>query len=247
MEKIETTNGRLWYCATIPNNNLLGFIYLLFLFVAAFAIPLITMIVLYFRVGKTVWSRQRKISRSSNTYMSKNSISVLERSRKRVTRMLLMVVVVFLFCWFPFVLYTGFIERWVASFPNPADAARLILYSLGLANSICNPFIYYLNSEGSKKGSLKNVCFEAMLRRATTRSDARVEKYQPQTGTVSTIYQDGSEAYDTHFWVENGVLNKLIFMFEEIQSNLLSSVLFFVNLRVKSFPPCWCTFTNDFS
>lgn len=199
MELISTNHGNVWYCATIPNNSLIGFIYLLFLFVSAFVIPLVTMVVLYVRVGKAVWSRQRKISRSSNTYITKNSLSVLQRSRRRVTRMLLIVVVVFLFCWSPFVIYTGFIERYVASFPNPADTVRLILYSLGLANSICNPFIYYLNSEGSKKGSFKNVCFEAMIRRATTRDSIPTEKYQPQTGTVFTVFKDGGETYDTKF------------------------------------------------
>lgn len=112
--------------------------------------------------------------------------------------MLLIVVVVFLFCWSPFVIYTGFIERYVASFPNPADAARLVLYSLGLANSTCNPFIYYLNSEGSKKGSLKSVCFEAVIRKSTRKGSVTpTEKYHPQTGTVFTVYKDGNETYDT--------------------------------------------------
>ncbi|KAK3721606.1 hypothetical protein QZH41_000142 [Actinostola sp. cb2023] len=198
MEGVDTPEGKLWYCITIPNNNLPGFIYLLFLFVAAFLIPLITMIVLYTRVGKAVWSRQRKISRSSNTYISNASLSVLERSRRRVTRMLLTVVVVFLICWSPFVIYTGFIERFVAPFPNPADATRLITYCLGLANSICNPFIYYLNSESSRKESLKVVCFEPIVRLATAKSSGRGNvPYQPNSGTSFTVYRDGRECYDT--------------------------------------------------
>lgn len=208
MEGIETPNGKLWYCITIPNNSLPGFIYLLFLFLASFLIPLVTMIVLYTRVGKAVWSRQRKISRSNNTYISNSSLSVLERSRKRVTRMLLIVVVVFLICWAPFVIYIGFIERWVAPFPNPADGVRFITYCLGIFNSICNPFIYFFNSESSRKESLKVVCFEiavARERRGTTVKsyDNSALQYRPSSGTVFTVYRDGRECYETKFWKDN--------------------------------------------
>lgn len=200
MEGLDTKNGKLYYCITIPNNSLAGFIYLLFLFVAAFLVPLVTMIVLYTRVGKAVWSRARKISRSNNTYISNSSLSVLERSRKRVTRMLLTVVAVFLICWSSFVIYTGFIERWVAPFPNPADTVRLITYGMGLFNSICNPFIYYFNSESSRRDSLKVVCFETAIRRATMKSyDNAAVQYRPSSGTAATVYRDGRECYDTQF------------------------------------------------
>ncbi|KXJ16320.1 pyroglutamylated RF-amide peptide receptor [Exaiptasia diaphana] len=200
MEGLDTTNGKMYYCITIPNNSLAGFIYLLFLFIASFLVPLITMIVLYSRVGKAVWSRVRKISRSRDTYISNSSLSVLERSRKRVTRMLLIVVVVFLICWSPFVIYTGFIERWVAPFPNPADSVRLITYCIGLFNSICNPFIYYFNSESSRKDSLKVVCFETAIRRATMKSyDNTAVHYRPSSGTAFTVFRDGRECYDTQF------------------------------------------------
>lgn len=197
MEGLDTKNGKLWYCITIPNNSLAGFVYLLFLFLASFLVPLIIMIVLYTRVGKAVWSRQRKISRSHNTYISNSSITVLERSRKRVTRMLLMVVVVFLLCWSPFVIYTGFIERWVAPFPNPADGVRLITYCLGLFNSICNPFIYYFNSESSRKESLKVVCFEMSAPRKNTVKSFDNYAVRPTSGTVFTVCRDGRECFDT--------------------------------------------------
>ena len=75
--------------------------------------------------------------------------------------MLLIVVVVFIACWLPFVLYTGFIERWVAPFPNPSDGVRFVLYSIGLFNSVCNPAIYFFSSENFRKGSLKNVCLDS--------------------------------------------------------------------------------------
>lgn len=38
----------------------------------------------------------------------------------------------------------------ISSFPNPMDSVRLILYGLGLANSTCNPFIYFFNVGGKR-------------------------------------------------------------------------------------------------
>lgn len=159
-ENISSANQTFWYCRTIPNNTAPGFVYLLFLFVFGFGIQLITIIVLYSRVGKAVWSRERKISRTG-TVSSANAAS-LDRTRKRVTQMLLTVVICFLLCWAPFVIYTGFIERWVAPFPNPADAVRVITYGFGLFNSVCNPFIYFFNSPSFRKDSLRKVCLEAV-------------------------------------------------------------------------------------
>lgn len=159
-EKIQSGNGTFWYCRTIPNNTAAGFAYLLFLFIFGFGIQLITIIVLYSRVGKTVWSRERKISRTGT--VSKANVASLDRTRKRVTQMLLTVVICFLLCWAPFVIYTGFIERWVAQFPNPADAVRVITYGFGIFNSVCNPFIYFFNSPSFRRDSLRKVCLEVV-------------------------------------------------------------------------------------
>lgn len=44
----------------------------------------------------------------------------------------------------------GGTETSTVSFPNPMDSVRLILYGLGLANSTCNPFIYFFNVGGKR-------------------------------------------------------------------------------------------------
>ncbi|XP_001637088.2 pyroglutamylated RF-amide peptide receptor [Nematostella vectensis] len=205
VEQLLTNKGKVWYCATIPNNVTSGVIYLLFLSVTAFVIPLVTMIVLYVRVGKTVWSRQRKISLSSNTYITRKSINAMEKSKRRVTRMLLIVVVIFLVCWAPFTIYTGFIERWVASFPNPADGPRLVLYGIGLFNSICNPFIYYFSSGEVRKASMKFICLETSVAQRSRAGSAdiiapsmRINKgFVPGGSTLVSFDGFGNECYDT--------------------------------------------------
>ena len=158
--KVSTESQSFWYCGTIPNNTLPGFVYLIFLFIFGFGIQLITIIVLYSRVGKAIWSRERKISRTGT--VSRANAETMDKTRKRVTRMLLIVVICFLLCWAPFVVYTGFIERWVAPFPNPADPVRVITYAFGLFNSVCNPFIYFFNSPNFRRDSLRKVCMETI-------------------------------------------------------------------------------------
>lgn len=119
--------------------------YLVLLFLASFVVPVSTMSVLYYRVARVVWNRKKRLSLVSVTSQAVQNSKLMEASRKKVVRMLLIVVGVFFICWTPFVVYSGFLEERLKGFPNPMDAVRLGLYGLGLFNSICNPFIYYLN------------------------------------------------------------------------------------------------------
>lgn len=206
--RVSSGDQTFWYCRTIPNNTLPGFVYLLFLFIFGFGIQLITIIVLYSRVGKAVWSRERKISRQGT--VSAANMASMDRTRKRVTGMLLTVVIFFLVCWAPFVIYTGFIERWVAPFPNPADPVRVITYGFGLFNSVCNPFIYFFNSPNFRRDSLRKVCLEAI---AAPSGQAGFHRQQSSSNTksfvisrsdTSTRFQNGIEkGKESGFAVEN--------------------------------------------
>ena len=140
-----TNTTQVYYCTPIPNKSFSGKIYLVLLFLASFVVPVSTMSVLYYRVARVVWNRKKELSLISASSPSVQSSKIMEGSRKKVIRMLLIVVAVFLICWTPFVMYSGFLEERLKGFPNPMDAVRLGLYGLGLFNSICNPFIYYFN------------------------------------------------------------------------------------------------------
>lgn len=143
---IDITNStRVYYCTPIPNKSQSGKIYLILLFFASFIVPVSTMSVLYYRVARVVWDRKKRLSVVSVTSQNVQNSKIMEGSRKKVVRMLLIVVAVFFICWTPFVVYSGFLEQRLKGFPNPMDAVRLGLYGLGLSNSICNPFIYYFN------------------------------------------------------------------------------------------------------
>ena len=96
-----------------------------------------------------------------------------------MTRVLLNFVLVFLICWAPFVIYCGFIERKLRGFPNPMDGARLAMYGLGLANSMCNPLIYFFNIGGKRTDAVRDLYLELSAgrkRRGSSTSSHRAER-----------------------------------------------------------------------
>lgn len=173
-------NKTVYYCTTVPNNSLSGLAYLMFLAVASFVLPLVTMSIMYYKVSRVVWRRQRNLSISSTISANTAHLSVLIQSRRRVIRVLLTVVLVFLICWSPFVIYCGFLEKTLRGFPNPMDGTRLALYSLGLLNSMCNPFIYFFNVGGKRNDALKDLYLqiysENKSRRSSTNSQGGERK-----------------------------------------------------------------------
>ena len=128
---------------------------------------LATIVVLYSRVGKAVWSRSRKMMLSG--IVLSGNVASFSRTKKRVTRMLLSVVICFFLFWGPFVIYTGFVERFVAPFPNPADPIRFITYAFGLSNSVCNPFIYLFNTSSFQRDSFRKMCLETVASNGNAR------------------------------------------------------------------------------
>ncbi|KXJ16317.1 Pyroglutamylated RFamide peptide receptor [Exaiptasia diaphana] len=139
---INISNTTVFYCTPIPNKSLPGKLFLMIIFLASFVFPVSAMGVLYTCVARAVWNRGDDLSMKTQ---HDNTSKYMQDSKKKVTRTLLIVVAVFLICWTPFVVYTGFLEDRLKGFPNPMDAVRLGLYGLGLFNSVCNPFIYYFN------------------------------------------------------------------------------------------------------
>lgn len=165
---IDYKNNTIYYCTTTQSKRLFGRIYLAASVLLGFVIPFATMTISYYRVIRVVWTRKRRLSSSLNPESNATIANekLLERTGKKVLRVLLIVVICFVFCWLPFTLYHGILERYLKEFPNPMDAVRLITYGVGLANSTCNPFIYYFNVGGKSFRSIKKRFVEAMGDRA---------------------------------------------------------------------------------
>ena len=180
-------NSSIYYCTTTQGSTLLGRVYLIASVLLGFVIPLATMVVSYYRVIRVVWTRNRRLSSSVDpeSYANITNAKVLERSRKRVLRVLLIVVICFVTCWLPFGLYHGILERYLKEPPNPMDAVRLITYGVGLANSTCNPFIYYFNVGGKCHRSMKRRFVEIIERRARTSSQTLQRRASPSSYNCS--------------------------------------------------------------
>ena len=189
---IKFNNSTIYYCTATQGHSLSGRISRGVLALLGFVIPLTTMIISYYRVIRVVWTRHRRLSTSAapecNATITNEKL--LERSRKRVLRVLLIVVVCFVICWLPFALYHGMLERYLKEYPNPMDAARLITYGLGLANSTCNPFIYYFNVGGKSFRSIRT-CFEIMEGGGRTLSQLSVQKTAPLSRSTGNYMVTG--------------------------------------------------------
>lgn len=171
------TNESLTYCATIPATTLPNTIYVYFLGLFGYLIPLVSLIVLYGKIYKTVWRRksgQLGDSRPEEAFI---------RSRKKVLKMFLTVIIVFLVTWLPLLLYISFIESAVNSSSSHVDYTRLITYSLGLCNSICNPFIYALFNKKFRTGckDMFHLSFKALQRKKNPVEAANGAAFTPGT------------------------------------------------------------------
>lgn len=168
------TNKSSTYCATIPTTTVINTVYVMFLGLFGYIIPLISLIALYGKIYKTVWRRK------SGQLGDSRPVEAFIRSRKKVLKMFLTVILVFLSAWVPLFLYISAIETTIKSSSSHVDYARLITYSLGLCNSVCNPFIYALFNAKFRAGckEMCTVSFKA-LRRKKSPVDANAARSGP--------------------------------------------------------------------
>lgn len=147
---VNMSNVTVFYCTTTQASTVPAKIYLVASLLLGFVIPLATMAISYYRVIRVVWTRRQRLS-SPTDAQPRGSITnsrLLKRTKKRVLRVLLVVLIFYVVCWLPFSIYHGILEQYLKEPPNAMDTVRLITYGVGLANSMCNPFIYYFNMAG---------------------------------------------------------------------------------------------------
>ena len=163
-----STNLTKPFCATIPASTTPGLLYVMFIGVVGYIIPLVCLVVLYSKIYRTVW--RRKSAELGDT----RPVEAFIRSRKKVLKMFLTVIFFFLLTWLPLLLYVGVLEWNIKKTPSHVDHVRLVTYSFGLCNSICNPFIYALFNAKFRQGckGLFRDSINVMRRRQSPRSNA---------------------------------------------------------------------------
>uniref|UniRef100_A0A7N6AX26 G-protein coupled receptors family 1 profile domain-containing protein n=1 Tax=Anabas testudineus TaxID=64144 RepID=A0A7N6AX26_ANATE len=111
------------------------------------------------------------------------------KSERKVTRMVVIVVAVFVFCWLPF--YALNIINLLVSLPPEYKGLYYFVVVLGYANSCANPIVYGFLSDNFKRGFRKALC----------RSTRRVENHEDEEDDDE---EDVSEMTQIYRIAQNG-------------------------------------------
>ncbi|XP_054756718.2 G-protein coupled receptor 54-like [Lytechinus pictus] len=123
--------------------------YYLFSFISMYLLPLIIILVCYANILLMVWRKSSAGTESAAAH--ERSI----RQKRKITRMVFIVVLLFAVCWLPIqciLLWNNFHSK-LAQSMNPITLGSLHFFSLCLsyANSCVNPFIYAFTTASFKK------------------------------------------------------------------------------------------------
>ncbi|EDO44418.1 predicted protein, partial [Nematostella vectensis] len=120
--------------------------YTVVLFVMLYAVPMLTMAVLYAIIVRKLW-RRRRIGEVIPSASSKNEVS-----RKKVIKMLITVIMLFTFSWLPLHVFS-FISFFAPFCPDTSNTALyFVSLFLGHGNSAANPYLYALFNQNYRDG-----------------------------------------------------------------------------------------------
>ncbi|XP_022319186.1 tachykinin-like peptides receptor 99D isoform X3 [Crassostrea virginica] len=132
--------------------SVLDFGYNVLILVVTYVLPLVTLTVTYARVGMELWG-SRAIG--ENTPVQYERI----RSKRRVVKMMIVVVVTFAVCWLPYHVY--FLLQYTIPEINQwkhIQNVYNVIYWLAMSNSMYNPMIYCWMNSRFRHGFVKLFC-----------------------------------------------------------------------------------------
>ncbi|XP_065372364.1 tachykinin-like peptides receptor 99D [Calliphora vicina] len=117
------------------------YIYNILFMILTYFLPIISMSVTYSRVGLELWG-----SKAIGEYTPRQVENV--KSKRRVVKMMIVVVLIFAVCWLPFHTYFILTSCYPAITETPfIQELYLFIYWLAMSNSMYNPIIYcWMNS-----------------------------------------------------------------------------------------------------
>ncbi|CAK1599028.1 unnamed protein product [Parnassius mnemosyne] len=121
----------------LPDVSYMDFVYQVLFFVITYAVPMLGMIFFYSAMGRVLWG-----SRSIGELTQRQVDSI--RSKRKVVKMFILVIVIFGICWLPYhsyFIYTHFNPSIL--YMKYVQHMYLGFYWLAMANSMVNPIIYY--------------------------------------------------------------------------------------------------------
>ncbi|XP_034487365.1 tachykinin-like peptides receptor 99D [Drosophila innubila] len=123
------------------NHSKMEHLHNILIMILTYFLPIISMTVTYSRVGIELWG-----SKTIGEYTPRQVENV--RSKRRVVKMMIVVVLIFGFCWLPFHSYFIITSCYPAIVEAPyIQELYLVIYWLAMSNSMYNPIIYcWMNS-----------------------------------------------------------------------------------------------------
>lgn len=118
--------------------------YNILIMVLTYLVPILTMAILYYKVGKELWGHQaigEDVEKQARTVMAK----------RKIVKMMIVVVIIFALCWLPyhgFFIVNYYLPTIFQDGPLQYQRSFLIMYWLAMSNSMYNPIIiYFMNSK----------------------------------------------------------------------------------------------------
>lgn len=131
-------------------------IYYLITFILLYCVPLVILLILYTLIARKLW--QRKIPGN----VSKARFRSTEEEKRRIIKALILIVVVFVVCWFPAHTMHYLIYYRIDVYREIPPEVEIFFFWLCHANSVINPCLYVLLSQGYRRRirrSLQRCCF----------------------------------------------------------------------------------------
>ncbi|KAG5279666.1 hypothetical protein AALO_G00080270 [Alosa alosa] len=136
--------------------------FIIFTSIMGFFLPLLIIILCYLLIVIKIRSSGKKVHATSTKR---------RKSERKVTRMVIIVVAVFVLCWLPF--YALNILNLIIRLPNVPKGLFYFVVVLPYTNSCANPIIYGFMSDNFKRGFRKALC----------RSSRRVDNHDLADGS----------------------------------------------------------------
>lgn len=184
-----------YFCGENWENTDYKALYTHVLFLLQYCFPLLVLLFTYGRIGIEIWGK------TSPGEAHRNRDLNFARSRRKMIKMMIVVVVVFSLCWLPMNLYTIISEK----YPEIGEVKHINIihfacHWLAMSHSACNPVIYSCFNSKFRKGFATlahrlgcKFCFRSW---ASVSGDTSVGLYRANTYTSYTC--TGSCRYNNH-------------------------------------------------
>ncbi|KAM4594257.1 somatostatin receptor type 3 [Fundulus diaphanus] len=152
----------------------------------------------------------RNVGRRTQTTSSRR-----RRSERKITRMVVIVVAVFVFCWLPF--YALNILNLLVVLPGDFRGLYYFVVVLSYANSCANPILYGFLSDNFKRGFRKALCRASRKVKNNDRAGTEAQRPTEEWGGIVLLPQKRITKTNRTCCGENDVLEQVVGAEEGLQ------------------------------